>query len=291
MTISSRKLAVVIGAAMLVSLQPVTVSAQEHWRGHDHRGWDRGGPAYAPDHWRRGLWQHGRHDGRDGWWWVVGGLWHWYPTPVNPYPQPVFQSPPVIVGPPGQLLYYCGNPSGYYPQVPACLIPWQMVQSAPQPIPAPIPQAMPMQIPMGPSSSSGMGIDQAVGGAMLGAIGGGFAGAQFGHGSGNLAATAIGTLLGAFIGHQVGESLNRADALAATSAERNAYQAQIGQTISWNNPETGHSGAITPIRDGRDSSGNYCRAFEQSVMVDGRSEQASGTACRQPDGSWRVVSP
>jgi len=36
--------------------------------------------------------------------------------------------------------------------------------------------------------------------------------------------------------------------------------------------------------------GRYCREFLQEVVIGGRKEQAYGTACRQPDGSWEVIS-
>ena len=35
--------------------------------------------------------------------------------------------------------------------------------------------------------------------------------------------------------------------------------------------------------------GAYCREFETSGLIDGRMERMRGTACQQPDGSWRVV--
>lgn len=33
----------------------------------------------------------------------------------------------------------------------------------------------------------------------------------------------------------------------------------------------------------------YCREYQQQVLVGGRWEQAYGTACRRPDGSWQIV--
>ena len=134
------------------------------------------------------------------------------------------------------------------------------------------------------------GANKTTGGTLLGAIGGGLAGAQFGRGSGKLAATALGTLLGGFIGNQVGSSLDRADQMAAQHAEQTAYSAPIGQAITWSNPNSGHSGSITPVREGTDAGGNYCREFQQTVMIGGQQQQAYGTACRQPDGTWKVVS-
>jgi surface antigen len=127
------------------------------------------------------------------------------------------------------------------------------------------------------------------GGALLGGVGGAVAGAQFGKGKGNLAMTAIGTLLGAFVGSEVGKSLDRADQQYANQAENRAHAAPIGQAISWNNPESGHSGSYTPVRDGTDTSGNYCREYQSTVNIGGQAERAYGTACRQPDGSWKVV--
>ena len=35
--------------------------------------------------------------------------------------------------------------------------------------------------------------------------------------------------------------------------------------------------------------GAYCRDFTQTITVDGEFEEAHGTACRQSDGTWRIV--
>jgi hypothetical protein len=39
----------------------------------------------------------------------------------------------------------------------------------------------------------------------------------------------------------------------------------------------------------RSNDGSYCREFQTTVVIDGRPENAFGTACLQPDGSWAVV--
>ena len=31
-----------------------------------------------------------------------------------------------------------------------------------------------------------------------------------------------------------------------------------------------------------------CRDFDTPVIIDGQQQQAHGTACQQPDGSWKV---
>jgi surface antigen len=135
----------------------------------------------------------------------------------------------------------------------------------------------------------GQGPDKTDIGTVLGGIGGAVAGAQFGHGTGRVAAAAAGTLIGAFVGREVGKSLDKADMAAAQQAQTKAHEAPVGEKIVWSNPETGHSGSVTPVRQGTDVSGNQCREFQSTVTIGGKTEQAYGTACRQPDGSWKVV--
>ena len=128
----------------------------------------------------------------------------------------------------------------------------------------------------------------------IGTIGGAGAGArlgsQFGGGSGKLAMIGLGTLAGALVGGSVGKSLDSADRMAAQNAERQAYAAPIGDTITWNNPQSGNRGTITPTRDGYTNSGSYCREFQNTIMVGGEQKRGYGTACRQPDGSWKIIS-
>jgi surface antigen len=126
-------------------------------------------------------------------------------------------------------------------------------------------------------------------GTVGGAVVGGVIGSQFGGGTGRLVATGVGTLLGAFIGKEIGASLDKADQAHAENAARRAYAAPIGDPVSWSNPQSGNSGVITTTRDGWSSSGNYCREFKQQITIGGRSEAAFGTACKQSDGSWKIV--
>jgi surface antigen len=133
------------------------------------------------------------------------------------------------------------------------------------------------------------GLNKTTGGGLLGAVGGAVAGSQFGKGTGQLAATAAGTLIGALVGSEVGRSLDKADQQYAHRAQTQAQTAPIGQTIAWSNPDSGHSGTVTPVREGTmTSTGEYCREYQQNVQVGGQTQKAYGTACRQPDGSWRI---
>lgn len=38
-----------------------------------------------------------------------------------------------------------------------------------------------------------------------------------------------------------------------------------------------------------DTAGHYCREYQTTVMVGGKPQQSYGTACQQPDGTWRLM--
>lgn len=136
-------------------------------------------------------------------------------------------------------------------------------------------------------ANTNMGTKQTVG-TLGGAATGAVIGSQFGSGDGRIAAAAIGTLLGAFVGSEIGASLDNADKAAAGQAMNQAYAAPVGQTIRWNNPESGNNGTITTTRDGYSQSGSYCREFQQQINVGGRAQTAYGTACQNQDGTWQI---
>ena len=136
-----------------------------------------------------------------------------------------------------------------------------------------------------------MGGQKQTGGTLIGAGARARAGPQLGIGSRPIAAAPVGTQLGALVGTEVGRSLDKADLAYANQANARAQTGPVGQPIQWNNPQTGNYGTITPVRDGTDTrTGAYCREFQQTVTIGGKTESAYGTACRQPDGTWKVVS-
>lgn len=141
----------------------------------------------------------------------------------------------------------------------------------------------------GCESMQGAGTKQKVG-AVGGAVLGGTLGSKVGKGNGQLWATGIGVLLGALVGSEVGKSLDKADMVYAQRANHQAHSAPLGEEISWNNPESGNSGSVTPTRDGKDTAGRYCREYQQTIYVGGQQETGYGIACQQPDGSWEIVS-
>ncbi len=149
--------------------------------------------------------------------------------------------------------------------------------------------ALPVALVLGLAACEGQGAKQ-TGGTLLGAGLGALLGSQVGGGKGQLAAVAIGALAGAYFGSEIGKSLDNADRLAMRNTSQNALERnQIGQASSWSNPDSGHRGTVTPTRTYQAASGDPCREYQQTVTIDGKTEQAFGRACRQPDGSWKIV--
>jgi surface antigen len=127
-------------------------------------------------------------------------------------------------------------------------------------------------------------------GTVLGGIGGGVIGSTMGRGNGRVATTIAGALLGGFAGSAIGKSLDNADAAYANQAAQKAFETSPpGQPLPWNNPQSGNSGTITPAAPYQMADGTYCREYTQKIVVGGQSQQAYGKACRQPDGSWKIV--
>jgi surface antigen len=127
-------------------------------------------------------------------------------------------------------------------------------------------------------------------GTIAGAIGGGIIGSNVGGGKGKTTAIIAGSLLGAALGNSIGSSLDRADMMMYHDTSQRALEtAQPGQTLPWKNPQTGNSGSVTPKAYYKNAEGDYCREYTQSIVVGGRKQDAYGTACRQPDGSWKII--
>ena len=126
-------------------------------------------------------------------------------------------------------------------------------------------------------------------GTVVGAALGGLLGSQFGSGDGKTAAIVTGIFLGGLLGKDVGATLDRVDKqIMARTTHNTLENSPIGSTSNWNNPDTGNSGTITPTKTYQTTSG-YCREFQTTVTVGGKVQNAYGTACRQPDGSWKIV--
>jgi surface antigen len=129
---------------------------------------------------------------------------------------------------------------------------------------------------------------KAVLGSLIGAGAGAGIAAAAGAGGGWIAGASI---MGALVGGAIGNRLDARDKrMAAEAAQRAFEQNQAGQASVWRNPDSGNSGSITPTKTYQLANGQYCREYKQTITIGGQPNQAYGTACRQPDGSWRIQS-
>ncbi len=126
----------------------------------------------------------------------------------------------------------------------------------------------------------------------IGAVGGGTLGGLIAAAAGGSgAAIAASVIGGILVGGLVGNLLDERDKKMAAEAQQKALEtAPSGKSVAWRNPDNGHAGTVTPERTYQKANGQYCREFQSDVTVGGKSEKAYGTACRQPDGSWKIVS-
>lgn len=121
-------------------------------------------------------------------------------------------------------------------------------------------------------------------GAVAGAVVGGVVGSTIGGGTGRTVAIIAGTVAGAVIGGKIGAKMDEADKLKAAQALETT---PTGKNSTWKNPDTGAQYSMTPTRT-YEAGGTPCRDFSVNATVDGKAEQVTGTACRQPDGSWKT---
>jgi surface antigen len=100
----------------------------------------------------------------------------------------------------------------------------------------------------------------------------------------------LGALVGGAIGNRIGARMDEANRIRH---ERVSYQAlehgRSYETAGWYDPDRDVRGSFTPRPAYRDDRGFYCREFQQEIWIGGRREEGYGTACRQPDGSWRIM--
>lgn len=118
-----------------------------------------------------------------------------------------------------------------------------------------------------------------------GMVAGGVLGWQVGSGRGRTTATIIGAIAGAAIGSAIGRSMDEADRARTAQVLEST---PTGRYSTWTNPDTGNRYTVAPTRTYQAKSGP-CREYTVDAVVGGRPEKVYGTACRQPDGSWRTV--
>ncbi|MGH1540949.1 MAG: RT0821/Lpp0805 family surface protein [Arenicella sp.] len=79
--------------------------------------------------------------------------------------------------------------------------------------------------------------------------------------------------------------------LVSTSFVRRSSEAfesnKTGQTSSWKDPD-GKQYSVTPTKTYYQDE-RPCREFRQTVEINGQTEILTGDACRQNDGTWKVM--
>jgi surface antigen len=127
-------------------------------------------------------------------------------------------------------------------------------------------------------------------GTFAGGATGALIGSQFGSGSGRLAATALGATIGAMVGSEIGRQLDEADQRALYDAQYRALEyGNPGTPVNWKNPNSGHYGEVVP-GPGYKVNVSDCRDYTSTIYIGGQPQVARGTACRQPDGTWKPIS-
>ena len=123
-------------------------------------------------------------------------------------------------------------------------------------------------------------------GSAIGAAAGGLLGSQFGKGGGNTIMTITGVLAGALAGGYIGRQMDPVD---QACIGRTLEHTPTYRTVAWRNPDTDSSYWVTPTKTFTQQDGTPCREYVTDAAIGGRREQVTGTACRQPDGSWKIV--
>jgi surface antigen len=128
-------------------------------------------------------------------------------------------------------------------------------------------------------------------GTLMGAIAGGLIGSQFGGGTGeHIAAGLAGAAIGGMIGNRIGAGMDDQDKQLAYEAQVQALErGRTGTAVPWRNPDSGRYGSVIPGQ-AYQANGLQCRPYTHTIYIDGRPQVARGSACRNPDGTWTVVS-
>ena len=122
-------------------------------------------------------------------------------------------------------------------------------------------------------------------GMIIGGIIGGVLGQEIGSGSGRTIATVLGTIIGTSIGGNVGRSMDDADRLKVSHSLETV---RTGVATTWTNPDTGNRYRVVPKRT-YERNQQPCREYQIEATIGGQKQDIYGTACRNADGSWRVL--
>jgi surface antigen len=99
-----------------------------------------------------------------------------------------------------------------------------------------------------------------------------------------------GAALSGFLGKHIGAALDDEDRRRAYAAQLQALESgPSGAPVAWRSPDSGHYGNVVP-GPAYDLNGAPCREYTHTVFIDGQLQTQRGTACRNPDGTWSIIS-
>jgi len=122
------------------------------------------------------------------------------------------------------------------------------------------------------------------GATIAGGAAGGLLGAAFFHGSGAWIGVLGSALVGGVIGNFVGKKMDREDRARMAQA---VTTTPVGSQAQWTNTHD-VTYTVTPVKNYH-RHGRYCREYRTKVRIGDKVRNAYGTACRQPDGSWKIM--
>jgi len=104
------------------------------------------------------------------------------------------------------------------------------------------------------------------------------------------AAIAVDTFFGGLFGYRLGARLDQ------EMTERMLYTVlekfPTGETGQWMNPDSRSRGSVTVTRTNLIETPGHiqlCREFTTTIVIGSKEYEGCGTACRQSDGSWKIV--
>ena len=95
----------------------------------------------------------------------------------------------------------------------------------------------------------------------------------------------LGAVAGSILGSSIGRYMDQQDQMRTQMVLENN---RTNQPSSWVNPDTHYEYTVEPTRTYESAEGP-CREFTMDANVGGKIQQVYGTACRQADGSWKII--
>ena len=119
--------------------------------------------------------------------------------------------------------------------------------------------------------------------AAFGGLGGALAGGMLG---GSQLAMGVGAGVGGVLGWNAADYIFPKDEAPLGDALKKGAAAPTGETIEWRNPDTGSSGAVTPLHDPeKTADGSTCRLVESTVQTEKGAATDRRTVCLDPAGN------